>query len=112
MLIEFIYRLPANIVPLVQKQMIDFADDRINGWFDQGDASRLNHCSMFMVCEYEKIGEINTMRNPTGIVAINESQALDIYFRATGSNNGMVFCSIVDNCSGITVEPVGKVKII
>lgn len=110
MLVEFIYRLPTNIVSLTQKEMVDFIDDRINGWIDQGDASRLHHCSMFMVCEYEKIGETTVLRNPTGIVAMNESQALDTYFKATGNNNGMIFCSIISDCSSITVEPTGQAK--
>ena len=45
---------------------------------------------------------INT--DPVGIVARNEVQALEIYHKATNMVNGLVFCSIIDDCSNITVE--------
>lgn len=110
MLIEFIYRLPEKIVPLAQKDIINFTDDRIIGYLDQGDASRLNHCSLYMVCDFNTYNGLNVISNPIGIVAPNENQALEIYFRATNNNNGMVFCSIVDDCSIIKVESTGNTK--
>lgn len=110
MLIEFVYRLPEKIVPLAQKDIVDFTDDRIIGYLDQGDVSRLSHCSLYMVCNLNTYNELNVISNPVGIVAPNEGQALDTYFKATENTNGMVFCSIVDDCSTVKVEPTGNTK--
>lgn len=104
MLINFIYKLPASLVPLTRKEMIGFTDDRIVGWFDQADVSQLKHCSMFMVCNYEQNSNVTVYTDPVGIVARNEVQALEIYHKATNMVNGLVFCSIIDDCSNITVE--------
>ena len=67
MLINFIYKLPASLVPLTRKEMVGFTDDRIVGWFDQADVSQLKHCSMFMVCNYEQNSNVTVYTDPVGI---------------------------------------------
>lgn len=108
MLIEFSYKLPEGLVALMNKEIVNFNDDYITGWLDQADAGQLKHCAMYMVCTLEVHDDLNVMKNPIAIVARNENRAMDTYYKATSKNDGMVFCSIIDNCSKAKVSPTGR----
>lgn len=108
MIVEFNYKLPESLVPLMNQEIMDFNDEYILGYVDQADAGNLKHCSMFMVTQLETYDKLSINKNPLAIVAKNETQALDIYFRATNNTDGAIFCNITENCSGIKVQPTGK----
>lgn len=110
MIVQFSYKLPESLVPLMNQAIMDFNDEYILGWVDQADAGNLRHCSMFMITELETHDDITINKNPIAIVAKNESQALEIYYRATENTNGSVFCNITENCSGIKVQPTGYTR--
>jgi hypothetical protein len=105
MYIKFKYRLPASISALATKEIVDFYDDIVTGWIDNGDVHQLSHCALYMVCEFEDYDGTNVICNPVVIVAGNENRAMDIYSEVTNGKNGMILCSILDNCKDVKVIP-------
>lgn len=107
--IQFIYKLPNDIVSLANKEFVDFADDRIYGWMNKKDTNYLRHCSMYLVSEMEVHGKITVLKNPVGIVARNENDALVTYNAVTNNTNGAIHSEIETNCQNIKVESTGEV---
>ena len=44
MYIKFKYILPTSISTLATKDIVDFYDDIVAGWIDNGDIHQLSHC--------------------------------------------------------------------
>lgn len=110
MVVQFKYKLPEGIIPLVRQDIDGFNDDYILGWFDQMDIGQLHHCSLYMICELETIDNNNILSNPLAVVGKNTVQAMETYVKATGNKNGTVLCEIVNDCSSIKVESTGVSK--
>lgn len=105
-LIRFKYRLPDNLVPLVQKEIVDWPYDYLYGMMEPGIASQLRNHGLYMICELEVHNNRNVYKNPVAVVAKNENEAIRVYHDDTGKENGLVFCEIVNRCDKITVEAV------
>lgn len=112
MYINFNYTLPTDLYSLASQEISDLNSQKISGWVDQADinAKRLNHCSLFMICELDIVDNVNRLSNPVVIVAKNDSQAMQAYKDITNKSNGTIQCEITNNCSKIKVEPTGIKK--
>lgn len=108
MLIEFQYKLPDGLIPLVNKSIVDFNNDTMIGWLDAADGSRLKHCALYMICESEEHSGMPVYRNPLAIVAKNTSAAMEAFYNITQKENGTILCEIASNCSKILVVPTGR----
>lgn len=106
MYIKFKYKLPASISALAAKDILDFYDDTVIGWIDNGDIHQLSHCSLYMVCEFESNNGVDLFYNPVVIVAGNQNRAMDIYSEVTEGQNGIIMCSILDDCTNVKVIPI------
>lgn len=104
-MIKFICALPAGLVPLVNKTVVDYGLDYIRGIVDEGLTGQLRHCSMYMICEYENNHGVSVYRNPLAVVAHNDTEAMEAYVRTTGKENGSILCIIYDRCDNVKVEP-------
>jgi hypothetical protein len=104
-MIKFKYRLPDNLVPLVNKTIVDYGYDFLYGLMPEGIAYQLRHCSMYLICELESHNNLMVHRNPVAVVERNQQNAMDVYIEATGNKNGTILCEIIDRCDNISVEP-------
>ena len=104
MAIKFRYRIPDNLLPLVNQTVADYGYDYVYGLMPEELVSQLRHCSLYMICEFEFINGLQVWRNPVAVVAPNEVDAMETYVRNTKKENGSVLCEIVDRCDKITVE--------
>jgi hypothetical protein len=105
-MIKFRYKLPEGLVPLVNKEVVDFNDEYITGIMPEEISGNLKHCSMYMICELEEHDKITVLRNPIAVVETNQPNAMIAYRETYGKDNGTVLCEIVDRCDNIKVIPL------
>lgn len=106
MAINFKYKIPKNLLPLVNEVIPDYGMDYIYGIMPEELSGQLKHCSLYMVCEFESVnGSEDIWREPIAIVALNEFNALETYNKYVKKNNGSVLCEIVNRCDNLKVEP-------
>ena len=105
MAIKFEYKIPDNLLPLVQQTIVDYGSDYLYGYMPEGLAGQLQHCSLYMVCEFESNNGVDIWKNPLAIVSNNEVNAVETYSEATGSEIPSVLCEIVNRCDKIVVRP-------
>lgn len=104
--IKFKYKIPNNLLPLVNATVVDYGLDYIYGFMPKDLSEKLNHCSLYMICEFEFINDLQVWRNPVAIVGRNEIDAMETYVKNTYKENGSVLCEIVNKCDSIKVEPI------
>ena len=105
MAIKFKYRIPDNLLPLVNQTVSDFGMDYLYGLMPEELGGQLRHCSLYMICEFEDINGLQVWRNPVAVVGKNEVEAMETYVRNIRKENGSVLCEIVNRCDNIKVEP-------
>ena len=105
MAIKFKYTLPSNLQPLVDETVVDYGLNYVYGLMPEELTAQLRHCSLYMICEFEFINNSQVWRNPVAVVGHNEVEAMEVYVRNTGKENGSVLCEIVNRCDNIVVEP-------
>lgn len=104
MIIEFKYKISDDIFALANKELVNFYDNYITGYLDEGDVHHLQHCSLYMVCEIIDPNK-KIYGNAVAVVASNESRALEIYGERIPNKNAIIFYQILDNCKNIKVIP-------
>lgn len=105
MAIRFKYRIPENLQPLVNQTIVDYGLDYVYGIMPEELAGQLRHCSLYMICEFESINNIQIWRNPIAVVGYNEVDAMETYVKNMHKENGSVLCEIINRCDKIIVEP-------
>ena len=105
MAIKFKYKIPDNLLPLIDKTVADYGLDYLYGIMPKALVSQLRHCSLYMICEFEFINGMQVWRNPVAIVGSNEVDAMETYVKNTKKENGSVLCEIINRCDNIKVEP-------
>lgn len=103
--IKFKYKIPENLLPLVNQTIVNYGLDYLYGLMPRELAGQLRHCSLYMICEYESSNGISIWSNPVAVVGYNEVNAMETYVRNTNKENGSVLCEIVNRCDNIKVEP-------
>lgn len=105
MSVQFKYRIPDNLQPLVDQTIVDYGLDYLKGFMPEELTSQLRHCSLYMICEFDDINGLQIWRNPVAVVGANEVDAMETYVKNTKKTNGSVLCEIVNRCDNIKVEP-------
>ena len=105
MAIRFKYRIPENLLPLVNQTVVNYGYDYVYGLMPEELIGQLRHCSLYMICEFEYIDGRQVWQNPIAVVAHNEVEAMETYVRNMKKENGSVLCEIVNRCDTIKVEP-------
>ena len=49
MIIEFKYKISDDIFALANKELVNFYDNYITGYLDEGDVHHLQHCSLYFI---------------------------------------------------------------
>jgi hypothetical protein len=102
-MVKFKYKIDNGLLPLVQNLIVDFYDNTFTGYLPEGLSGQMQHCTLFIVCEFEEINSTQVYKNPIVVVARNDGQAVQIYQEVTG-NIGFVLHRISEDCSKIKVE--------
>ena len=105
MAIRFKYKIPENLLPLVSQTVVNYGNDYLYGLMPEELTSQLRHCSLYMICEFEFINNLQVWQNPVAVVGRNEVDAMETYVKNMKKENGSVLCEIVNRCDNIKVEP-------
>jgi len=105
-MIKFKYVFNDNLLPLIRSEMIDFTDNFIVGYLDEGYSNQLSLCSLFLCCNYEYKDNQNMYRNPVGIVATNTQSAAIIYSNIFDGENCFIHSVLENDCKKMEVEPL------
>ena len=105
MAVKFKFKIPENLLPLVNQTVVNYGLDYLYGLMPRDLVGQLRHCSMYMICEYESINGTQIWSNPVAVVGTNEVNAMETYVRNMKKENGSVLCEIVNRCDNIKVEP-------
>ena len=105
MAIRFKYKIPDNLLPLVNETVADYGLDYLYGLMPEELSNQLRHCSLYMICEFDFIDGMQLWRNPVAVVGYNEINAMETYAKNMKKENGSVLCEIVNRCDSIKVEP-------
>lgn len=105
-MIKFRYKVPDNLVPLMVQTIVEYSGDYIIGYLEENLSGQLRHTSLYLVCELEFINDVQVYKNPLAIVSRNDTEAVLLYNKVTGKDNGAMICEIVNRCDNIKVEPV------
>lgn len=103
-MIEFKVKIPELLLPLCNKEIIDFISDELDGIMEQSMAGQLAHCSMYIICELDFVNGKCIWRNPIAVVAKNEGAAMEMYGEYTHKTNGGVLCAMYDRCDNVSVS--------
>lgn len=105
MAIRFKYKIPDNLLPLVNQTVVDYGYDYLYGLMPEELTSQLRHCSLYIICEFEYVNNLQVWRNPVAVVGKNEVEAMETYVINMKKENGSVLCEIINRCDNIKVEP-------
>ena len=103
-MVKFKYTLSSQIQPLINSTVVDYPYDYIIGYLEEG--TNLRHSSLYIVCELEDTNSLLIYKNPIGVVAKNERQAIELFSEVTSKNNGSAICEVVNRCDNLKVEPI------
>ena len=103
-MIRFKYNINGNLLPLIRSEMVDFVQDFIVGYLDEGYATQLNRCNLYLCCDYKYENYQHIYSNPIGIVAPNQQMAAVIYSTIYNGKDCFIHSILKDNCKNMVVE--------
>lgn len=107
--LKFKYELPDMLLNLVRNDVTDFTGNKLTGYMNKSYISSLHHVGLYLVCSAKNLVHDDSgisYNNALGIIAKNENDAIVIYSKITGSDNGTCLCEIANRCDKLEVEQV------
>ena len=105
-MVNFKYRIHESLIPLIQKDIMNYNNNFLIGYLEEG--SDLRYSGLYLVCEIKRMQNIDIRLNPIAVVARNESEEIRIYQEITEINDCTVICELERRCDALKVETLDE----
>ena len=109
-MIKFIYTPNNGIMKLINTSIADYGNSYLYRILEDGCELKLNNLQIFLVCEPVDSNGTHYYRNPLAVVAINDYDAVRVYFEET-QQPGSVMCTLEKVASKAKVKSVDSIDI-